>query len=178
MKGRTRIPDGWKQDEEEQSVNETKVIDEPDFVYEPSLPKPPDYLIGEALQEWERIIDEIPDANLLSPCDQGVLAGYCKTFAQYRELCDTLDREGMTYRVGGVDPMGVFRPIKILAHPAVALSQMCLGRMCNIAKQFGFTPYGRKALDVQRKKEPKEVASVDTKPKRAPLLNFINGHNN
>lgn len=57
-------------------------------------PECPDWLTGEAREEWERVVTELAARGLASRADRPSLEVYCSTYARWREAGDLLRGEG------------------------------------------------------------------------------------
>jgi P27 family predicted phage terminase small subunit len=103
-------------------------------------PKCPDWLIPEGKGEWTRIIPELDSLGLATNLDLGVLAGYCQSYARWKEAEDEL-RE--TYIV-----MGDKGYMNI--HPLVTVSHKYQDKMLKYAAELGLSPSARTKIEVER----------------------------
>lgn len=93
-------------------------------------PTPPDDLVGEALDEWHRVVPELTRLDLLKEGDRAVLVTYCEAWAVFCEATDAIRREGLF-----VDARQGLIP-----HPAVAIQRNAAKEVRAIAAHFGLTP--------------------------------------
>lgn len=111
-------------------------------------PTAPDWLDGDARREWDRILDGLSKAYIVTPLDALSLASYCRTYAMWRAADAVVIREGVTF----VDGNGNIR-----AHPAAKLCVSLFEAMRRMAAEFGFTPSARSRLACPKP----EAAEVD-----------------
>jgi P27 family predicted phage terminase small subunit len=84
----------------------------PTFIRE--APEPPEWLIGEALAEWQRIVPGLESLDLLKPEDRAALAVLCETWARWVEAVALYRAEGMVL----TNPDSGRRHV----HPAVSIA--------------------------------------------------------
>jgi P27 family predicted phage terminase small subunit len=97
-------------------------------------PPPPDFLEGEGLAEWDRIVPELSKRYLISPVDAVLLAGYCQTFADYKVA------------VLAVRESGLMLDGKL--NPAARYAAQSLAELRKMAAEFGLSPSARSRFDV------------------------------
>jgi len=112
-----------------------KVAIGPAFKRKP--PEMPDWLTGEAKDEWQRIVPGLTALDLLKPEDRGVLAAYCETWAEFRKATIAIQENGslLIEVAQGTIP-----------HPAVAIRRNAGARLQSFAKEFGLTPSSEQDL--------------------------------
>lgn len=101
-------------------------------------PEPPDWLEGEAREEWDRIVNELQKTYLISPLDAVSLASYCRIYAVWREADRDVEEKGLTF----VSDNGNIR-----CNPAAKLSLQLFEAMRRMGAEYGFTPAARSRLD-------------------------------
>lgn len=100
--------------------------EKPSLELSPEVPEPPDWLEGEALAEFNRVVAELRETGLLCRADRGSLAVYCCLWAEFVKASEN----------------GV--PASI-AH---------LAEMRRYAALFGLDPASREKLPPAKPKEP------------------------
>ncbi len=99
-------------------------------------PEAPDDLIGEARDEWERVVPGLARLDLLKPEDRALLVAYCETWAVFCEATDTIRREGLFIEAKqGMIP-----------HPAVGIQRNTAKELRALAAHFGLSPSAEQAL--------------------------------
>jgi P27 family predicted phage terminase small subunit len=58
----------------------------------PWVPVCPDYLIGEARAQWDRLVACLAEQNSLSPADGPALELYCRTYVLWRRAQEFVDK--------------------------------------------------------------------------------------
>lgn len=94
----------------------------------------PDGFEGEAAAEWQRVVPEIEAMGLLATLDRGVLVRYCRGWADWCELDEKLQANGMIVK-GRRDSL-VRNPLWMMRSD-IEVTLEALG------KQLGLTPAAR-----------------------------------
>ena len=97
----------------------------------------PQWLLPEARKEWRRLAPVLIDAGILTAADAVTFAGYCQSYARWREAEEELSRTGKVL----VTPEG-----KYYANPYVAISRAALTEIKSFASEFGLTPAARTSI--------------------------------
>lgn len=113
----------------------------------PGIPTCPAWLSPVAKQEWRRVTPELARLGLLNKLDRNVLAGYCVSFALWRQTQDFLSSQGTVY----VTTKGQLQP-----RPEVAVAKTAGEMMQGFAAELGLTPTSRARMNL-----PKENAEID-----------------
>jgi len=102
-------------------------------------PHRPQWLVGEARKEWERIAPELRRLGLLTTVDRAALAAYCQNYARWVKAEEFLSKNEWT----SVTDKGYIqqRPEIGIAHKAMAL-------MKAFCQEFGLTPASRTRIAV------------------------------
>ena len=102
-------------------------------------PHRPQWLVGEARKEWERIAPELRRLGLLTTVDRAALAAYCQNYARWLQAEQALVKEGLIFKTdsGYIQQ----RPEIGIAHKAMAL-------MKAFCQEFGLTPASRTRIAV------------------------------
>lgn len=93
-------------------------------------PEPPDFLAGEALDEWRRVVPELQRLELTKPLDRASLTAYCLTWQRLCQAQLEVARDGVL----STNSQGVVR------HPAVAVVEAASKELRAWAHEFGLTP--------------------------------------
>lgn len=112
-----------------------------------NAPEPPDFIKGEALTEWNRVVPLLLSMRVLTEGDRATVAGYCRYWGEYVEFqrrCDLLLAK---------QPKGKDFP----NYPQVfALRNNAFDRMTKEASKLGFSPVDRAKLVAAPEKLKKE----------------------
>jgi P27 family predicted phage terminase small subunit len=104
----------------------------PSFVRLP--PSPPEWLSGDALDEWKRVLPELMRLDLTKELDGSSLATYCETFAVFKAASLDVQQRGVT--VEKVSKDGV----STVANPSVRVMLTASSLLRAWASEFGFSP--------------------------------------
>jgi len=105
----------------------------------PVAPKCPTWLAAEAKREWKRIAPALERLGLLTEIDGVALAGYCQSYARWRQCQEVLAKDGLTFSTesGYVSP-----------RPEVAIGNRALIEIRAFCAQFGLTPSARARMQL------------------------------
>lgn len=107
------------------------------------IPSCPMWLEPEAKKEWRRISRELDKIGMLTLVDGTALAGYCESYARWRQAERALTEHGnLTYETD----TGYARE-----RPEVGIAQRYLGLVKQFAAEFGLTPSSRTRITVPEK---------------------------
>jgi P27 family predicted phage terminase small subunit len=113
---------------------------EPERPAEP--PYCPDFLVGHARAEWDRIAGGLHRLGLLSQLDVMPLASYCVAYARWREaeelLAEMAARDQVTSGMLVKNQSGDAR-----INPLAKISRLAAADMVRYAGEFGFSPAAR-----------------------------------
>lgn len=107
---------------------------------ESGVPEPPEWLAGDALAEWKRIVPQLVAAGLLTRLDRAALASYCSAWGDLCEANRTLQQFGSTY----ITERGV-----IVLHPMLKVVERSRQALRAFASEFGLTPSARTRVDAK-----------------------------
>ncbi|MDC8981248.1 phage terminase small subunit P27 family [Mycobacterium marinum] len=113
-----------------------KVPTPPKFTRE--APDPPDWLDGEALAEWRRVVPELDRMNLIKALDGAALAVYCATWSTYVDAVQQIRRDGLVL----TNPTSG----RVHANPAAAIAHTAAAQLLRFAVEFGLTPSAEQRL--------------------------------
>lgn len=122
----------------------------------PIAPKCPSWLHKDAKKEWKRVAPQLERLGLLTQLDMVALAGYCQSYARYKEAEEFLTKRGTTYALWERDASGAImyddRGQPILRYmqqwPQVSISNKALQQVRAFCSEFGFTPSARGRMSV------------------------------
>jgi P27 family predicted phage terminase small subunit len=99
-------------------------------------PKPPEDLDGEALLEWQRVLDELDTQGRLDVADRAVLVLYAQTWAVNQQATQHVARYGSVIRHHN-NVIGV--------NPFFTVQKQTTAQLRNLLLDLGLTPSTRKA---------------------------------
>lgn len=105
----------------------------------PVAPKCPDWLDRRAKAEWRRISPELERLGLLTGIDMTAMAGYCQSYARWRQCQEVLAKDGLTFKTES----GYLMP-----RPEVAIGNRALIEVRAFCVQFGLTPSARARMQL------------------------------
>lgn len=110
-------------------------------------PRPPEWLAGEALAEWGRLVPELDKLGLLTKVDRAALVVYCESWATYVAAAQGLEEHG---------PLVPGREGAVVKNPCAQMMRDAAQTMLQYGGRFGFTPSDRMKLAVPKgEPEPK-----------------------
>lgn len=95
-------------------------------------PTAPEWLEGEALDEWNRVVPDLERLQLLKTLDRAALAAYCLTWARFAEAVQVVRDEGS---VLANDKTG-----RAQRHPALTTIEQASRELRAWSHEFGLTP--------------------------------------
>jgi P27 family predicted phage terminase small subunit len=110
-------------------------MDEPQPVN--GLCKMPDWLSEYAVEEWERIEQDVIAMHVGKPVDSLALSAWCEAVSRLRSATESIKALGLLY----FDEDG-----KYIKNPAVIIARDASSDMLRWAREFGFTPSSRQSL--------------------------------
>lgn len=105
----------------------------------PVAPRCPSWLDAEAKREWRRIAPSLERIGLLTEIDGAALAGYCQSYARWRQCQHVLAKEGLTFKTESG---------YTAARPEVAIGNRALIEIRAFCAQFGMTPSARARMQL------------------------------
>lgn len=105
----------------------------------PVAPKCPAWLDKEARAEWRRIAPALERLGLLTEIDGAALAGYCQSYARWRQCQEVLAKDGLTFKTESG---------YTAARPEVAIGNRALIEVRAFCVQFGLTPGARARMQL------------------------------
>jgi len=110
-----------------------------------SVPECPAELSPAAQVEWQRLVDELAELNMLTNLDRVALATYCEAYSLWREAIAAVRRYGTMVKSPSGYPM---------QSPYLAIANKQAEIMMRIASEFGLTPASRSRIAVPIEPEP------------------------
>ena len=106
----------------------------PDVPGAVKMPSAPRELSKTARAEWRRMAKILTASRLVTVADRAALAGYCATWAQWLEVQEQVQREGLVIS----QPSG-----RVVQNPAVQMAISLSAELRRWAVEFGLTPSSR-----------------------------------
>lgn len=106
--------------------------------FEREAPEAPAWLAGEALAEWQRIVPQLEQLDLLKAADRACLATYCETWSRWVDAVAEYKANGLTL----INPDSG----RIGKNPAVAIAEAAATQLRAFANDFGLSPAGERNL--------------------------------
>ena len=100
-------------------------------------PPCPKWLEAEAKKEWRRLAKTLEAMGVLTEADMAAFAGYCQSYARWKEAEGRITDRGLVIRTPSGYPQQV---------PYISIAQQYLKLMQQFAEQFGLTPAARSRI--------------------------------
>lgn len=102
-------------------------------------PAPPEFLFGDAIEEWQRVVPELQRLGLTKQIDAASLTAYCLA---WQRMCQAqrIIQEQSEHGLLGMNSQGLTR------HPAVAIVEAASKELRAWAHEFGLTPAAEAGL--------------------------------
>lgn len=129
----------------------------------PELATPPPWLVGDAREEWLRVVPELARLGLLSTADTGALAVYCSSYGTFMRAEQVIAAaDSLTFTT----PKGYVMQI-----PEVSIRSNAARELMAAAEKLGLTPNSRSRVGIE---DPEQKDRGRSK-KRAedPALKFF-----
>jgi P27 family predicted phage terminase small subunit len=107
-------------------------------------PRCPEWLTGEGRATWRRLTGLLKGMRLLTNADADAMAGYCQTYARWREAEQFLSVHGLVFPLR--DEKGRVRCM--LQFPQVAIARNALLLLKGYQQEFGLTPASRSRIAI------------------------------
>ena len=114
-------------------------------------PPCPKWLEPEAKKEWRRLAKALEAMGVLTEADMAAFAGYCQSYARWKEAEERITDRGLVIRTPSGYPQQV---------PYISIAQQYLKLMQQYAEQFGLTPAARSRI-IAGNGEGKAVDDMD-----------------
>lgn len=131
--------------------------------FEGAIPEPPDFLEGEALEEWNRIVDEMDKMQLITTLDRTEIALYAWTFGEFARHSRLLRDETEFPKSKRGAPT---------VNPRIRVVRDLLKQLHSLSESCGFSPTTRNRLQmVHKPKENTPKQALAEKLFNAPVRN-------
>jgi P27 family predicted phage terminase small subunit len=100
----------------------------------PTVPEPPSYLTGHAIERWREVAPQLHAAGLLAEVDSAILAAHCTSYAMWRTAQEALKTEPLTVAGSMGQPT---------ANPLISIARSAASDMISSGERFGLTPASR-----------------------------------
>jgi P27 family predicted phage terminase small subunit len=112
---------------------------------EPTLPTPPSILVGDALDEWNRVSVELYRLGCLTGLDRAALAAYCQAYGRW------VAAERALEEIARQNPLASLM-IKTsngnaIQNPLVGIANRAAADMVRYATEFGMSPAARSKIE-------------------------------
>ena len=114
-------------------------------------PPCPKWLEPEAKKEWRRLAKALEAMGVLTEADMAAFAGYCQSYARWKEAEERITDRGLVIRTPSGYPQQV---------PYISIAQQYLKLMQQFAEQFGLTSAARSRI-IAGNGEGKAVDDMD-----------------
>ena len=114
-------------------------------------PPCPKWLEPEAKKDWRRLAKALEAMGVLTEADMAAFAGYCQSYARWKEAEERITDRGLVIRTPSGYPQQV---------PYISIAQQYLKLMQQFAEQFGLTPAARSRI-IAGNGEGKAVDDMD-----------------
>jgi len=116
----------------------------------PSIPKPPKFLSGEAIVEWDRMCIELYNLGLLTFVDMAALGAYCQAYGRWADAETQLNASTLIIETTNGN---------LIQNPLVGIANKAMLNVVKLACEFGMTPAAR--AKVQAAPPDKTVKKTD-----------------
>ncbi len=107
-------------------------------------PDKPDWLTGEAADEWDRVVPQLEDLKLLTRIDTATLTGYCLAWAQLKDTTEDIEANGLTLLVLEKEfDEGTRLYASVKVNPAATRREKAMADIRAFSAQYGFSPVDR-----------------------------------
>lgn len=117
----------------------------------PELPDAPPHLSPEALEEWERLAQELYELGILSSIDRAALAAYCQAYGRWVEAEEQLRNPDGSMKLTETTANGT-----IVQNPLVGIANKSLELMHKYLTEFGMSPSSRTRVSATKKTDEKK----------------------
>jgi P27 family predicted phage terminase small subunit len=113
-------------------------------------PDCPEYLLGDAREEWLRLSVELGGIKVLSTVDRSALEQYCQTYGYWRDCCRDIAKGGLFIKTPIMDRGGNQVGTQTVENPAANAARKYGDQIQRLLAQFGLTPAARTRLTVEK----------------------------
>ena len=117
------------------------------------IPDCPDWLTDVAKAEWVRILPILLGMQILTIADLPTVAGYCQSYARWRQAEELIDEIGMVVREPILNDAGAIVGYKIKRNPACIDARGAKADMDRFLSKLGFSPSDRTRIHAESPQE-------------------------
>lgn len=103
----------------------------------------PKWLKGDARREWQRLVPMLKRQGVATTVDRAVLAGYCQSYARWKQAEEIIDRCGMVMEFQREDGSTYMQQ-----RPEVSIAQKSFQLMLQASARLGLDPASRSKVSV------------------------------
>lgn len=111
---------------------------------------PPVRLSEKAMEHWDKTVETLTAANMITNVDAQALAAYCVNFTTWHDAIVEVDKEGAVITGASGIPQ---------RSPHLIVAEKALVSMMKFLTEFGMTPSSRTRVNVVKEKEDKNPFS-------------------
>ena len=115
----------------------------------PIAPECPTWLHEDAKKEWDRVAPELERLGLLTVVDMVALAGYCESWAQWKDAIEFIHKHGTVYSIK--DDEGKVKYLQQV--PQVSIANKAQQQIRAWCAEFGLTPSSRGRMNLPGQKD-------------------------
>lgn len=116
----------------------------------PGKPECPEWIVGEAREEWERITADLFSMNVLTERDRAAINAYCVIHDRWQKALAEINRSGLTLASKHGD----------YENPACKIAARCEDQMQRFLSKFGLTPADRSRVNIKEQTAPVRMRRV------------------
>jgi P27 family predicted phage terminase small subunit len=119
-------------------------------VVESAIPDCPDWIDGDARDEWLRVVVELGSMKVITLPDRAAIEAYCQIYGTWREALRRVAEEGLIL----ASKDGLYE------NPASKIASRCASDLHKYLCQFGLTPASRTRVNVTQQTAPVRMRRV------------------
>lgn len=124
-----------------------------------ATPEKPDWLTGEASDEWDRVVSELDRLKMLALVDRTALVGHCEAASQLRAATEDIAERGITLLVLEREfDDGTKLYAKVAKNPSVTVAQAAMSQIRGFCAEFGLSPSARARMTIPEADDGKKGA--------------------
>ena len=104
--------------------------------------------------------------GLLTQIDMATFAGYCQTYAKWKEAEEFIQKNGSTYEIPKHGEGGEVISVYYQQYPQVSQARQYLEQITKLCAEFGMTPSSRGRIQVPGAKEQENEMEMLLQKKR------------
>ena len=104
------------------------------------MPECPDWLDTDAAAEWDRVVVELEQMEIIGATDYAVLVGYFQSFSQFKQATEMLNRTGKLHKPRNDGD--------VRRNPVVFILKDAREAVLKFARELGLSPSSRMSVSV------------------------------